>query len=220
MNKVKVKINKCANNIMWVEAWVKQAHPSVVFEIGAEPIEDKWVCEFSIPTVNKTVKSISSTEVNAMLNSAKKARKLIEDYMMEHPECKITIDEHWSKNWEIKEDDEGHFVSLGRSGLVREKEGIVFIKRMAAVRRAFEVALMKASKLLGSTEGLNVQILDKRLFSDDADVREIEDQIWERYETEQGADNFSPSWATAIRTDDNLIFIRYQEEKNRKEDAN
>ena len=72
--------------------------------------------QFDIPTVNKTAKSVSTTEVNAMLNAAKQARKLINEYLKDHPELKNIVDKYWAKDWII-----GTICSL----LEREAENII-----------------------------------------------------------------------------------------------
>ena len=65
-NKNKIKQN--ANNIMWVEYWIRQAHPTFKnYELSIERYDDyRWICEITLPIINKTVRSISETEINAM----------------------------------------------------------------------------------------------------------------------------------------------------------
>lgn len=99
-------IKQNANNIMWVEYWIQKAHPSFEdYELFAERYDDyRWICEIKLPLIEKSVKSISEKEVNAMLNASEKAAKLIDEYMKEHPELKI-INRFKGKRWEIVSDE-------------------------------------------------------------------------------------------------------------------
>ena len=56
----KIKFKKNANNIMWVEYWIRKAHPSFEeYELTADKYDDcRWICEINLPLINKTVKSI------------------------------------------------------------------------------------------------------------------------------------------------------------------
>ena len=85
------KTTKSATTMMWVEYWVEHVNPSKdMFEIWADELPNgKCKCEIELPLINQTVKSISTTQVNAMKNASDKAAKLINAYMNEHPELKI-----------------------------------------------------------------------------------------------------------------------------------
>lgn len=207
----KLKINKTANNIVWVEAWIKQAHPSLDFEISAEPHNGKWKCEFDIPTVNKTVKSISNTEVNAMLNAAKKARKIINEYLVDRPELKGIVGDYWSKGWIIEEDESGSFLGLGRSDKVIRSESEKYIQRIGASRRAIETALDKVEKIFNYRGNLNIQVIDKKLLGDNPDLKELEQRVWDNYKEMYGMDDKLPKWQATCVTDSNIIFVRYQD---------
>ena len=65
------KKNKSATTMMWVEYWVEHVDPSQdMFEIWADELQNgKWKCEIELPLINQTVKSISTTQVNAMKNA-------------------------------------------------------------------------------------------------------------------------------------------------------
>ena len=207
----KVKINKCANNLMWVEFWVKQAHPSIEFEIGADPYKDKWKCEIVIPTINKTVSSTSSTEVNAMLNASKKARRIIEEYIKDHPELNFK-DKYWSTNWEIEEDEEGHFMSLGKTSKYRKTEGEKFIKKIGVSRRAIETAIQKIARVFGAGKGLFIQVIDRSLLGQDRHLPYLEEQVWKNYEKEYGLDPLKPKWTSSQLTDESAIFVMLTDE--------
>lgn len=205
----KDKINKNANNIMWVEYWVQQAHPSVQFQISADPYKDGWKCEFDIPLVNKTVSSTSKTEVNAMLNAAKKARKIIEEYVKQHPEAKYE-NKYWSKDWEIEEDEEGHFLGLGKKSKTRKREGMEFVKKIGVARRAIETAVEKVGRVFDSAEGLYIQVIDKSHFEENPNLQELEEKIWQNYSKQYGLDYTKPKWTTIQITETSVICIMYK----------
>ena len=113
-----------ANKILWVESWVNKADPNINdFELCAESLPNgKWRCEVYLPLINETVKSTSSTEVNAMLNASRKAAKLIDEYMKDHPELEIT-NEFKGMPYLIESDENGRYKSIGLSSEYRRKEG-------------------------------------------------------------------------------------------------
>ena len=207
----KIKTNKSANNIMWVEAWIKQAHPSLDFEISAETYKGKWKCEFEIPIVNRVVKSISTTEVNAMLNAAKQARKLISGYLINHQETKITVDKYLAKDWVIKEDEKGHFVSLSRSQRAIRKDSAVFVQKIELLKRVIDTAMNRIEKIFDYRGSLNIQVIDRHLFGNNLKLQEIEEKAWNNYRKTYCMDNDLPRWQTTHVTDDNVILVRYQD---------
>ena len=113
-----------ANKILWVEYWIQQAHPSYKdYELSAEKYDDKrWICKLELPLINRTVQSISKTEVNAMINAADKATRLIDGYMKEHPELKIK-NEFKGKPYLIHSDRNGRYKSIGLSSEYRARIG-------------------------------------------------------------------------------------------------
>ncbi len=207
----KTKTSKTANNIMWVEAWIKQAHPSLDFEISAKPYKGKWICEFNIPTVNKIAKSISSTEVNAMLNAARKARKLINDYLEGHPELRNMVDKYWERDWIIEEDENGYFMSLCRSQKAIRKESKKFVQKIELLKRVIDTAIDKIEKIFDYRGSLNIQVIDRKLLSKDLNLQEIEQKAWDNYRKTYCMDNDLPRWQTTHVIDDNVILVRYQD---------
>ena len=205
----KIKTNKTANDIMWVEAWIKQAHPSLDFEISADKFGHKWKCEFDIPTVNKRVECISNTEVDAMLEGASLARKLIDEYLMIHPELKNIVDKYWSKDWLIEQDENGNFKKIFRDPNVRKNEGERFAQNISTVKRIIENALEKANEVFDYSGSFNIQVIDKKLFDSSLKLEEIERKVWDNYEKAYGTD-MNATWQTMFVTDDCFIFIRYQ----------
>ena len=98
--------------MMWVAYWIEHAHPTQeMVEIWADEIENKkWKCEIELPLINKTVVSVSTTQVNAMKNASDKAAKLIDEYMKNHPELKWK-NPYKKGGWVFVEDANGKFIS-------------------------------------------------------------------------------------------------------------
>ena len=82
---------KSPNKIFWTEYWITKAKRSKEDYIldAVKQTNGKWKCEIKLPLIKKTVTSISSIKINAMLNASSKAAKLIDEYMAKHPELKI-----------------------------------------------------------------------------------------------------------------------------------
>lgn len=173
-----IKINKNANNIMWVEYWIQKAHPSFKdYELTAEKYDDyRWICEIELPLINKTVKSISEKEVNAMFNASEKAAKLIDEYMNNHPELKI-INNFKGKRWEINGDENGKFLSMGMSKAWREEQGKQMMKMTDDSLETIKKAIIKIAKINGTSKNLFIQVLDKSLFDDDMTIEEIMNEV-------------------------------------------
>ncbi len=175
---------------MWVEYWIRKAHPSMEdYEILAELNQNgEWECKIELPLINKTVKSISEKEVNAMLNASYKAAKLIDGYMKEHPELEI-INRFKGKRWEIISDETGKYVSTGMSSAWRREQGKQIEKMTIDSLEAIKKTIKKLNKINGSPKNLYIQVLDRSLFDDnmtvDEIVEEVNDKIRKEYHTTQ-----------------------------------
>ena len=199
-----------AYDIIRVESWVKFFCPSIEFEICAEPYKGRWRCEIELPRINKTVDAISDTESDAMLDAAKKAVVLVEKYIAAHPDKEY--DPNFGKNWELEQDDQGHFlgyITRDENGNIRMPESI---KRSGACRKAIEFAINKVSNILGSAKGLYIQVLDKNLFDEKLNLTDVEQMVWEEYADKYGMDLEHPQFVQAKVTDDSYIFIFYQKQ--------
>ena len=194
-----------AYDIIRVESWVNYFCPSLEFQICAEPHLDKWRCEIVLPRINKTIEAISDTECDAMLDAAKKARVLVEEYITVHPDKQYDPD--FGKDWELEQDNQGRFlgyIARNENGTIRTPESF---KRSSACRRAIGFAIDKISNILGSTRGLFIQVLDKSLFDEKLTLSDIEQMVWEEYEDEYGMDIGHPQFIHAKATDDSYIFV-------------
>lgn len=174
----KIKFKKNANNIMWVEYWIRKAHPSFEeYELTADKYDDyRWICEIKLPLIEKSVKSISEKEVNAMLNASEKAAKLIDEYMKEHPELKI-INRFKGKRWEIVSDETGKFLSMGMSSAWRREQGKQMEKMMKDSIKTVKKAIKKLAKINGTSKNLYIQVLDQSLFDGDKTIEEIMHEV-------------------------------------------
>ena len=175
---------------MWVEYWIRKAHPSFgEYELFAEKYDDcRWICEIKLPLINKTVKSISEKEVNAMLNASTKAAKLIDEYMKDHPELKI-INRFKGKRWEIVSDETGKFISMGMSSAWRREQGKQMEKMTKDSLETIKKAIKKLAKINGKSKNLFIQVLDQSLFDDNMTlteiIKEVNDKIEKEYHTTQ-----------------------------------
>ena len=169
MNKKRINGNK----IMWVEYWVKQAHPSVEANIVANQYDSyRWICEIDLPLINKKVTSIAMSEVNAMVKTADKASKLIDEYMKSHPELVIE-NEFKNGHYEIIGDENGRFESLGLTSEARQREGKKMEKKMIQSMEVMKKAIAQLGRINGSTENLFIQVLDQSLFDDEMTIKEV-----------------------------------------------
>lgn len=86
-----------------------------MFEIWADELPNgKWKYKIELPLINQTVKSISTTQVNAMKNASDKAAKRINANMQQHPELKIR-NMFKGQEWIFTEDENARFKCAGRT---------------------------------------------------------------------------------------------------------
>ena len=163
---------------MWVEYWINKAHPSTEdIEVFAEKYDkDRWICTIELPLINKTVKSISYKQVNAMLNASNKAAKLIDEYMKEHPELHI-VNKFKGKRWVIASDETGKYISTGMSNAWRREQGKQMEKMINSSFETIKKAINKLGKINGSNKNLFVQVLDQSLFDDEMTINEITESV-------------------------------------------
>jgi hypothetical protein len=202
-----IKIKKNANNIMWVEYWIQKAHPSFEdYELAAEKYDDyRWICEIELPLINKTVKSISEKEVNAMFNASEKAAKLIDEYMKNHPELKI-INNFKGRRWEINGDENGKFLSMGMSKAWREEQGKQMMKMTSDSLETVKKAIKEIAKINGTSKNLFIQVLDQSLFDDDKTIEEIMHEVNDKIENDYYMSNMTVCYG---KDGDSVIVVGY-----------
>lgn len=181
-----IAIRKNANSMMWVEYWINKAHPSNVDqEIYAEKYDEfRWICKIDLPLINKTVESISTKEIDSMLNASKKAAILIDEYMKEHPEL-VIINRFKGKRWEICGDENGRYICSGMSSAWRQEQAKQIQKMDEDAIEAIKKSIKRISKIKGSDNNLFIQVLDHSLFGNNASVndilKEVSDKIQQEY---------------------------------------
>ena len=203
----KQQFKKNANNIMWVEYWIRKAHPSFEeYELYAERYDDyRWICEIELPLINKTVKSISEKEVNAMLNASEKAAKLINEYMKEHPELVIK-NSFKGKRWEIVSDENGKFLSMGMSSAWRREQGKQMEKMTRDSLETVKKAIKRLAKINGTSKNLFIQVLDQSLFDEDKPIRDIMYEVNDKIENDYHMTNMTVCYD---KDGDSIIVVGY-----------
>lgn len=201
------QFKKNANNIMWVEYWIRKAHPSFEeYELYAERYDDyRWICEIKLPLINKTVKSISEKEVNAMLNASEKAAKLINEYMKEHPELVIR-NSFKGKRWEIVSDENGKFLSMGMSSAWRREQGKQMEKMTRDSLETVKKAIKRLAKINGTSKNLFIQVLDQSLFDEDKPIRDIMYEVNDKIENDYHMTNMTVCYD---KDGDSVIVVGY-----------
>ena len=203
----KQQFKKNANNIMWVEYWIRKAHPSFEeYELYAEKYDNyRWICEIELPLINKTVKSISENEVNAMLNASEKAAKLINEYMKEHPELVIK-NSFKGKRWEIVSDENGKFLSMGMSSAWRREQGKQMEKMTRDSLETVKKAIKKLAKINGTSKNLFIQVLDQSLFDEDKSIQDIMYEVNDKIENDYHMSNMTVCYD---KDGDSVIVVGY-----------
>ena len=108
------KTNKTfkANKIVYVNRWVMHFGKDKKYDgVKANQFTDgRWLCQIELPLINQTIEAVATTEINAMLNAADKATRLIKHYLENNPDVKwIPLSKF--RHWEIEMCEHG-FVSL------------------------------------------------------------------------------------------------------------
>ena len=192
---------------MWVEYWIRKAHPSFEeYELYAEKYDNyRWICEIELPLINKTVKSISEKEVNAMLNASEKAAKLIDEYMKEHPELVIK-NSFKGKRWEIVSDENGKFLSMGMSSAWRREQGKQMEKMTRDSLETVKKAIKKLAKINGTSKNLFIQVLDQSLFDEDKSIQDIMYEVNDKIENDYHMTNMTVCYD---KDGDSVIVVGY-----------
>ena len=192
---------------MWVEYWIRKAHPSFEeYELYAEKYDNyRWICEIELPLINKTVKSISEKEVNAMLNASEKAAKLINEYMKEHPELVIK-NSFKGKRWEIVSDENGKFLSMGMSSAWRREQGKQMEKMTRDSLETVKKAIKRLAKINGTSKNLFIQVLDQSLFDEDKPIRDIMYEVNDKIENDYHMTNMTVCYD---KDGDSIIVVGY-----------
>ena len=163
------KTNKTfkANKIIWAERWIEHFGDKKDYEgIVANQLENgAWECVIELPLVNQTVTAVSTTEIGAMLSGADKAAKLIQEYLVEHPEVKwMPLSK--ARHWEITTDENG-YVMLRLNSNYRKKIGEDLMNISSESLKAVQKAINRIKRINGTDKDLFIQTYDKSLFGND-----------------------------------------------------
>ena len=169
---------KKANKIVWVERWNRCFGGND--SISAEKIQDgKWVCKIKLPLIKKTIKVTSKTEVNAMLNSADKAVKLIKEHINEHKEIEFPPLSS-CRYYEIVGNENGEYQYKGLTDEGRKKNGAALLKIKEESLKAVQKAIARIRKINRSTKNMFIQAIDRSLFPEEMNDKEIAFSMFEK----------------------------------------
>ena len=137
----------------------------------------KWLCEIELPLINLTVKASSVTKINAMLNAADKATRVIKQYLENNPDVRwIPLSKF--RHWEIEMGEHG-FVSLHLNSEYRKKSGQEMLRMQQESIKAVKKAISRIKRINGSDKDLFIQVLDRSLFDKDATNDDIYKKIFD-----------------------------------------
>ena len=175
------KTNKTfkANKIAYVERWVMHFGKDKEYDgVEANKLPNgKWLCEIELPLINLTVKASSVTEINAMLNAADKATRVIKQYLENNPDVRwIPLSKF--RHWEIEMGEHG-FVSLHLNSEYRKKSGQEMLRMQQESIKAVKKAISRIKRINGSDKDLFIQVLDRSLFDKDATNDDIYKKIFD-----------------------------------------
>ena len=170
------KMKKSANKTAYIDLWLT---------LNGEPYNDgvtatqlpngKWVCEINLPLVNQTVKSVASTEINAMANASEKAVPLVEKYLSEHPDVKFRA-RSTVRHYEFFTDEFG-YTGFKLNSEYRKKIGNDMLNDRLESIKVLEKAVARIAKINGTDKNLFVQIIDKSFFAKDDTIDDIQRKI-------------------------------------------
>ena len=175
------KTNKTfkANKIAYVERWVMHFGKDKEYDgVEANQLPNgKWLCEIELPLINLTVKASSVTKINAMLNAADKATRVIKQYLENNPDVRwIPLSKF--HHWEIEMGEHG-FVSLHLNSEYRKKSGQEMLRMQQESIKAVKKAISRIKRINGSDKDLFIQVLDRSLFDKDATNDDIYKKIFD-----------------------------------------
>lgn len=149
---------------MWVEYFINHTHKtSDDFHLEAEKDGEKWVCEIELPLIKKIIRSTSFTEIGAILRTADKAAKLINEYIEKHP-TKYMWNRFKHGHWEILTEDG---ITYKRINPIYKQKLVENIEKMSRdSMNAVKKCINTLRKINGSTNDLFIHVLNESLFSE------------------------------------------------------
>lgn len=164
---------KPANKFVYVEQWINYiVYPRQ--DIEAKLLDNgKWECEINLPVIEQTVRSVSKSEINALLNATSKAYKIIK-------ECMADCGEEFTPFNVYGPNDKYIFYldNVGRAKVsVKEECGKRYhankLKKEQACAKAMEQALAKIKKANGSNDDLFIIVEKRSAFDENYSLEQI-----------------------------------------------
>ena len=202
----KTKNTKPANKIAYVERWNMHFKEGEEFDIvdATQLPNGKWSCEVKLSKINQVVKAIASTEINALLNAADKATKIIKNYLVDHPEVKWPPLSQF-RHWEVEVGELG-FASLRLNSEYRKKTGekmkMIHLEAIKAVNKA----ISRIKNLNGTDKNIFIQVIDRSFFKEDATNDEIYKKI---FDTMYDEHNTLVSTVACTNDNNHIIMVGY-----------
>lgn len=193
---------KNANNYMFVNAWLERYQENYCGEILAEQNKDgKWECMIYIPMVGASVRSNEDTEVNAIIESTKKASLLINAYLESHPD-KDFSDLHDNNDYVYEEDDKGNLKEIHPECSKDKRRIEEFYREREKFVNQLEEGIRLEKSFQNSVNGLAMFAFDRNQFKG-----KTNDEIREEVETFLH-DNYSIifNYATYVIKED-IVFV-------------
>lgn len=172
-------MKKSANKTVYIDLWLRfNGDPHSDGVTATKLPSGKWMCEINLPLVNQTVKSVASTEINAMANASEKAVPLVEKYLSEHPDVEF-LPRSTVRHYEFFTDENG-YAGLRENSEYRKKYGMKTLKMNQDSAKAVEKAVARIKKINGTDKNLFIQVIDKHFFKDDDTIKDIQNIICDK----------------------------------------
>ena len=195
-----------ANKIVYIDHWFIMYGEPNSEEVAANKLPNgKWLCEIKLPLINQTVKSVSATEINAMVNASEKAYPLINKYLSEHPDVEFPKLSSF-RHYEIETDENGDAMVRINSEY-RKAVGDKMLKKQLEAIKALEKAVSKITKSCGDDKNLFVQVIDKSFFGKDDTLDDIQRKI--RHKMLGETSDWYIDWKVMTITGNHVLAVGY-----------
>lgn len=183
----KTTTNPNANKVMWVEYWINKIHHTYDdYLLEAKKVGEKWECEIELPLIKKTIRSTSATEIGAILRTADKAAKLIDEYIEKHP-----------KKYMFNKFKHGHWEILTDSGITYKRMRLEYKKKMLEKLEkmnndsvnAVKKCINTLKRINGLTEDLFIHVLDESLLDKNKNENQMVMEMNEKLEKDYNVVN-------------------------------
>ena len=204
---MKKQTTKTANKVVYVGHWlILYGNGKQLDGVSASKTQNgRWACEIELPLVNQTVKAVSSTEINAMLNASEKAYLLIKEYLYKHQDVKFYKMSE-IRHYEFYTDEYG-IVGIKNNSEYRKKRGEEMLKMQLDCAKAVEKAVTRIKKINGTDKNLFVQVIDKSFFQKEDTIEDMQRKIANKLL--DGNMNWFISWQSTTTVGNCVVAIGY-----------